>query len=282
MNVNEALKEHMMYIRVTKSKGTLEYYEFYHKKISDHFGNLDVDSIANLNILEFIDKEHKNNPNITNATLNKAIQTLKTAVKYSAKVNIEFPKLKERKKLIEIIPETTIKKLFNYYESSVLKTDLRNHLYLRLLYDTGLRLNEMNNLKLSNIDIDSQVIHVSVTKTDLDRFVIFTKKTKYVLLQYLLKFKPDEYLFYSSGLPDTKLSTTSVQTFISRIKKKLSITDNITPHKWRHTFATRFLRNGGDLETLRLILGHTKLTTTQKYLHMNKKDLIENYKRVIE
>ena len=62
----------------------------------------------------------------------------------------------------------------------------------------------------------------------------------------------------------------------------MKIQDNITPHKWRHTFATRFLARGGDLETLRLILGHSNLKTTQKYLHLTKKDILFNYRKIMD
>jgi len=61
----------------------------------------------------------------------------------------------------------------------------------------------------------------------------------------------------------------------------LKIEENITPHKWRHTFATNFLNRGGNLETLRLLLGHANLKTTQKYLHLSKGDIFRNYNEVM-
>ena len=65
------------------------------------------------------------------------------------------------------------------------------------------------------------------------------------------------------------------------INIKLKLSENITPHKWRHTFATTFIKNGGDLETLRLLLGHTNLKTTQKYLHLSRNDIVDNYRSVM-
>lgn len=64
-------------------------------------------------------------------------------------------------------------------------------------------------------------------------------------------------------------------------KKEARYPREYKPHKWRHTFATTFIKNGGDLETLRLLLGHTNLKTTQKYLHLSKGDIVENYKQVM-
>lgn len=73
-----------------------------------------------------------------------------------------------------------------------------------------------------------------------------------------------------------------VTSFLNILRERLKIVETILPHKWRHTFATRFLRNGGDIETLRLLLGHTNLSTTQMYLHLAKDDLISNYNKVIK
>ena len=78
-----------------------------------------------------------------------------------------------------------------------------------------------------------------------------------------------------------KMTTSSVESFIYRLKKKLEIKESITPHKWRHTFATNFLRGGGDLETLRLLMGHANLKTTQKYLHLSKNDIFKQYRKVM-
>jgi len=69
---------------------------------------------------------------------------------------------------------------------------------------------------------------------------------------------------------------------IYQLKKAKGIQDNITPHKWRHTFATEFLRKGGDLETLRMILGHRNLKTTQKYLHLTEHDIRLTYQKIMD
>ena len=65
------------------------------------------------------------------------------------------------------------------------------------------------------------------------------------------------------------------------LTKKTNIRQFDTPHKWRHTFATSFLRKGGDLETLRMLLGHSNLKTTQKYLHLNHQDIRKTYQTIM-
>jgi site-specific recombinase XerD len=75
--------------------------------------------------------------------------------------------------------------------------------------------------------------------------------------------------------------TSSIESLVHRLKVRLGIQESISPHKWRHTFATHFLHRGGNLETLRLILGHTNLKTTQKYLHLTKDNVREEYEKIM-
>lgn len=157
----------------------------------------------------------------------------------------------------------------------------RNYVFLKLLLDTGLRLNEIINIRIRDLDLKSKSIHVKITKTDVDRFVCFTESTKQLLYKFIVTQQIEDFIFYDFKT-NKKLTTSSVESFIYRVKKRLQIQENITPHKWRHTFATNFLKNGGDLETLRLLLGHSNLKTTQKYLHLSKNDIITNYMSIMK
>ncbi|MBI9010134.1 MAG: tyrosine-type recombinase/integrase [Tenericutes bacterium] len=282
MKLNQAIEEFRDYTAVTKSKGTTNFYKYYLKILSKELGLYDCINIDNKVILSYIKKRQDINPDVSKATLNKHIITLKAVVKYATGRKIEFRKLKEQKKLIETVPKETSTKIFNYYQKHLKNSSsFRNYLFLRLLLDTGLRLHEMINIRLNNIDFNTSSIHVTVTKTDLDRIVCYTELTKVLMISFIATHKITDYLFYDFETRN-KMTTSSVESFIYRIKKKLDIKDNITPHKWRHTFATNFLRNGGDLETLRIILGHTNLKTTQKYLHLSKNDIFKQYKSVMD
>ena len=72
----------------------------------------------------------------------------------------------------------------------------------------------------------------------------------------------------------------SIESICHRLRKKLNINQSISPHKWRHTFATHFVKKNGNMEVLRQIMGHTSLKTTQKYLHIDKETLREEYFRI--
>lgn len=73
----------------------------------------------------------------------------------------------------------------------------------------------------------------------------------------------------------------TVESIAQRLKKQLDINQSISPHKWRHTFATRFVKRNGNMEVLKQIMGHASLKTTQKYLHINKETHHEEYFRIV-
>lgn len=281
MLLKEAIEDYRQYIAITKSNGTIDYYRYYFRILKEEFGEYECSSFTNKNILSFIIARKRLNPAVSNATLNKYVRTLKTVVKYSTGIEIKFSKLKEKKKIIPTVSKVTSNKLFNYYQKHMHnRFTFRNYLFLKLLLDTGLRLSEMINIRLRDIDLNTKSIHVKVTKTDVDRFVCFTESTEQLLYKFIVTHKIMDYLFYDFKT-NKKLTTSSVESFIYKIKLKLKLEENITPHKWRHTFATDFIRKGGDLETLRLLLGHSNLKTTQKYLHLSKNDIVANYMSVM-
>jgi len=282
VELNQAIETFNKYVRVTKSKGTNDYYVYYLKVLNQNMGSLNCGKINNDLILNFIISQRDRNPNISNASLNKFVGTLKTVLLYSCNIEIKFSKLKEQKKIIPTVSLGTSNRIFNYYQKNMMDKNLfRNYVFLKLLLDTGLRLSEIINIKIRDIDFSTSSIHVKVTKTDVDRYVCFTESTRNLLKKYIVTNKIQEFIFYDFRSKN-KMTTSSVESFIYRLRIKLKIEENITPHKWRHTFATNYLKKGGDLETLRLLLGHSNLKTTQKYLHLSKSDIISNYMDVMK
>lgn len=279
--IKDYIEDYLNYIEVTKSRGTYHFYLQYLKGIDEFFGTYNFHEIDNNLIVKFIQKQKMKNPNLSNASINKYIGVLKSFSVYSNNHNIKFSKLREQKKIIPTISNQTIKIIFDYYKRNMSdKFSLRNYTFLKLLLDTGLRMNELINIQLKNIDFDTNSIYVQITKTGSERFVCFTESTSMLLKKYVAVVGVRNTLFYDLNT-NNKMTTSSVESFIYRLKKKLNIKENVTPHKWRHTFATSFIKNGGDLETLRLLLGHSNLKTTQKYLHLSKNDIVSNYQAIM-
>ena len=282
MKIKDAIQKYDKYVTVTKSKGTLNYLRGKTGIINQYLGNLDVNDINNDVLLEFIIDQQKRNPYISNRTLNKYIQTLKQVMKYSSNIELEFEKMPVRQKMIQTIPEHIQDRIYTYYENNQSNLVLlRNYVLFRLLNETGLRISELLSLKVRDFDFKTYTIHVKITKTNNERYVFYSKKTNLLINKYLAASKTTNHLFIDFITGDV-LSVVSVESLCQRLAKKLSLNQSISPHKWRHTFASRFIKRNGNLKVLRQIMGHTSLTTTQKYLHLNKDHLHDEYFRINE
>lgn len=280
MLLKEAIEKYEKYVEVTRSKGTLNYFRGKKGIIVQYLGDMPCDTINRDVILEFIISQRQRNNNISNKTLNKYIQTLKQVLAYSCSINLEFEKLPEIKKVIEIVPESIISRVFEYYKNNQSNLILqRNYIMFRLFNETGLRLNELINLQVNDFDFKSLTILVKKTKTNNERYVFYSQETNLLLNKYLMMSKLSKYVFIDFATGEI-LKHYTIESIAQRLKKKLDINQSISPHKWRHTFATRFVKRNGNMEVLRQIMGHTSLKTTQKYLHINKETLHEEYFRI--
>lgn len=281
MKLREAIIEFENYTSVTKSNATGDYYKYYLRCLKEGLGDIECQGIDKNLILSYLQGKKEANPKVSNATLNKHVGALKTAVKYATSIEIKFSKFKENKKIIPTVSTDSKDKIFNYLENRLNnRYSYRNYLFLKVLFDTGLRLSEITNLRIDNLNSEDSMIHVKKTKTDVDRYVVLSEQTKTLLLDFINTQNIQNYIFTDFKV-DKPLTTSAVECFISRLKKKLKLSENVTPHKWRHTFATKYIRSGGNLETLRLLMGHSNLNTTQKYMHLDKFDILKEYRKVM-
>lgn len=277
MKFQEALKGFYKYSSVHHSEGTKVYYRSRERTLIENFGKYEVGMISSNQILDYIIRERERNPNISNATINKAIAALKFILKNQCNISLEYKKLPEIEKVIPTLSINTINLIFRYYEITTKSpSNQRNNIMFRLLLDTGLRINELVNLKISDFDFDTNTIHVKTTKTNSERYTFFRSDTHIQVTKYIIAQNIKDYVFIDFKTKE-KLKVAHVETICSRLRQNLNLSISISPHKWRHTFATNFLKQNKDIEVLRLILGHRKLTTTQKYLHLDKDYLHEIY-----
>ena len=157
----------------------------------------------------------------------------------------------------------------------------RNRCILEVLYATGVRVSELVNIKLSDIDFDNGTIKV-IGKGNKERIVYFLDYPKKYMLDYIengrnvmLNNKPCEYLFINKL--GNKLTTRGVELIIKDIISKTSIKSNVTPHTIRHTFATHLLNEGCDIMSVKELLGHESLKATQVYTHITNEELRNIY-----
>jgi len=280
MQFIEAARDFLAYIEMTRSNGTYRYQKSKINVLEIYFDNEDINTIDKKNLVKFISFMRKRNPKITNATLNKYIGIIRRIIRYNIDKDVKFEKLPEDKRIVPTLKQRTINRIFGYYQGNSSRPEmLRNYVLFRLLLDTGLRINEALHLRIRDIDFETSTIHVKVTKTKMERYVFFTKTTKQFLKKLISSKDISDYIFINYQTKGI-LKVDNIEKVVYRLEKRLKLDEKIKPHKWRHTFATRFIKNGGNLEALRLIMGHTNLKTTQIYLHVDNEHLHKEYFRV--
>ena len=159
--------------------------------------------------------------------------------------------------------------------------DYRNKAMLELMYATGLRVSELTQLTINNIDLDNGFVRC-FGKGNKERIVpigeVALKYLKIYLLEYRDSLKKknlcDAIFLNNHGKEMTRQGFFKI---LKNIAKEKGIEKNITPHMLRHSFATHLLNNGADLRSIQLMLGHNNLSTTQIYTTVNNETLKENY-----
>jgi site-specific recombinase XerD len=156
---------------------------------------------------------------------------------------------------------------------SILKStdNLKHRAMLSLIYSSGLRLGELINLKLPDIDSKRMLVIVKQGKGKKDRVTLLSVKILQLLREYFKKYKPREYLF--EGQFGEQYSPTSVQKVFRMAKQKAGIKKKATVHTLRHSFATHLLERGTDLRYIQSLLGHQSAKTTEIYTHITKRGL---------
>lgn len=189
---------------------------------------------------------------------------------------------KKEKRLPKYITNDEVSAIF---ETPNLNSPLgqRNRLILELLYGTGIRVAELCNIKLKDIDLDNKTIRI-IGKGSKERIVFYGRTCEEILDLYindgrkiLLHNKENEYLIVGAYRKNKSFTTRSVQLIINDIIEKTSISKKITPHTLRHTFATHLLNEGCDILIVKELLGHSSLDTTGIYTHVSNERLRKIY-----
>ena len=201
-------------------------------------------------------------------------------IKESPVSNIEAPK--QEKKLPVVLTENEIKNLINSID---LNHDFgqRNKTIVEILYGTGIRVSELVNLKLSNIFFKESIIKV-IGKGNKERFVPLGEIASNEMKIYIndrnrlrIDSKSSDILFLNRY--GRKLTRSMIFKIISDASKRIGLDKKISPHSLRHSFATHLIKNGADLRTIQLILGHESITTTEIYTHLDTLHLEEVLKK---
>lgn len=180
----------------------------------------------------------------------------------------DLPRLKESKTLPSVFGATQITNLL----ASI--TNPKHRLAMLLAYGCGLRVNELTHLQIHDFDFDRMQIMVLNGKGNKSRVVMLPHSLKRVIEAYLDIYRPTTWLFES---PKNKapLTKRTFQAIFDRACKKANIHRIGGIHILRHSFATHLLENGTALKFIQDLLGHTRITTTERYLHVAKSTLTQ-------
>jgi integrase/recombinase XerD len=185
----------------------------------------------------------------------------------------EIPRPKKPSQLPKVISIKDIKKLFE------VTTNLKHNTMLKLCYGMGLRVSEIINLKITDIDSERMQAFIERAKGKKDRYVNLPESILTQIRAYYIEYKPKVYLF--EGQYDGAYSIRSAQEVFSDALKKAKINKTVGIHGLRHSFATHLMENGTDVMFIQKLLGHSDIKTTLRYVHVSKKD-IKNIKSPLD
>jgi integrase/recombinase XerD len=206
-------------------------------------------AINHLKIKKYTSRSHQNG----------YISAVKKLYKYV--IGVEFKEGKiERPRKQKSLPKTIDK---HFLKENILNIENKKHkAILSLSYSTGMRISEIINLKMCDIDSKQMIIHINDSKGNKDRIVKLSEAILDILYDYYFEYKPENYLF--NGQNGGKYSRTSIDKIV---KKYLGEKEH--HHKLRHSFATHALEAGNDLSIIQNALGHSNINTTRIYTHVS-------------
>lgn len=283
------IEEFIKYLEVQKnySPNTLlnykkdldEYYDFLN---DNNYSFNDMDYKKCTNYLLFLDKR-----NLKKTSISRRLSSLRTFYKYLVLNSVLetnpfnlVSSPKKEKRMPKFINYSSIDEIFNVPNIKT-KEGQREKVILEVLYGAGIRVSELVNIKLKDIDFDNKNILI-FGKGSKERMVSFGEIAYDSMKLFInegrkeyLEDKNSEYLIV--GKNELKLTTRRIEQIIDDLIKRTSIKMNITPHMFRHTFATHMLDQGADLVAVQELLGHESLSSTEIYTHISNEHLRDVY-----
>jgi len=210
--------------------------------------------------------------NLAENTLHSRINALKfyyEKVLHRENFFWEIPRPKKPLQMPKLLNEDELRKLFNAL------INRKHKAMLFTAYSAGLRVSEVVNLKIADIDSQRMQIFIERAKGKKDRYVNLSPVLLDILRKYLLDYKPRPKLYlFESEQTLSAYPTRTAQQIFANAKSKAGIRKEVGIHSLRHSFATHLLDKGTDIKYIKDLLGHFNIKTTERYLHVSKKQLI--------
>lgn len=266
------------------SNHTIRAYRTDLEQLIDYLGeDLMIKDLNKYDLHEYISKISKS---ITSKSLSRKIATIKSLFKFMVSENIienNISKSIRAPKISKKLPNhLTIDEMNLFFNKSLdmIGMPLRDLSIIDLLYSTGIRVSECASILISNINFKNNSIKI-LGKGKKERIVLFGHKTKKNLMRYINEenIKIDGYLFISGNKKSKNnyITTRTIYNIVKKYIKFVSSNEKLGPHSLRHSFATHLLQTGSDLMAIKDLLGHSSLSSTQIYTHLDTKRMKEIY-----
>ena len=284
--IDDLINKFTEYLIIDKkySDNTIKAYNNDLKKYKNFFKNKDINKIDETSIREYL--KYLNKENNDTRTISHNISTLRSFYKFlliekilknNPMEYIELPKTK--KTLPKTLSIEEIDKLLDINLTD--SFSYRNKAMLELMYSSGLRVSELINVSIHDIDTSNCIIRI-MGKGSKERIVpLGDYAIKYIELylkehrEKLIKRELNDYLFLNNH--GKKMTRQGFFKILKGIAREKNIKTEFSPHTLRHSFATHLLNGGADLRSIQEMLGHSDISTTQIYTHVSKEKLKENY-----
>ena len=294
MTLNSAISEYLLYldaVRGLSANSVLGY-----KKDLDYLmlfvgKDIDIKDVTKENLLFCIGELSKKKMAAT--SINRFIAAVRTFFTYCKKFQyipknpaIELKTVRIPKKIPRFLTANEMNSLCNQPELKELLWTSRDCAIFEMLYSSGCRVSELANLRFSDF-MEGFTKAIVKGKGNKDRVVYFAKEAqaalkiylddrKKILLEKKVENEP-EYIFINQK--GNRLSAAGIRWIVSRYSGVEGTNHHISPHAFRHTFATQLLSNGADVRAVQELLGHSSISTTQRYTHITTEKLIEIYNK---
>lgn len=243
---------------------TIKSYTFCVKKIYNHFKK-PLNSVSETEFKKYMDEMIKKD--MSPFTVNQYHSAFKLVITkiYKKPFFISFPYQKRHKKIPIVLSREEIRNIIDNM------TNLKHKLIISLSYGAGLRVSEVVNLKVQDLDLKGLTLHIKNAKGNKDRISIIPKSLESNLFNMMAGKNKNDYIFESER--GGKLSARTLQIIFSKNLIKNNIKKPATFHSLRHSFATHLLENGVDIRYIQELLGHANIRTTQVYTKITNPSL---------
>ena len=249
------------------AKNTLQLYTSQLNTFLHAFEGSDLKNIEHDQLINFIHKKVKDN-NRSLSYQNQMINAIKIYYRVIYKREFsgsELPRPRKEKKLPNVLSQEEIERIFKQV------SNLKHKAALYTIYSCGLRISELINLKINDVDSKRRILIIKKSKGNKDRIVPLSEKLLKILREYYIKYKPDLYLLQGQNKP--QYTSKSVESVLEKAVKKAGIKRSVTLHTFRHSYATHLHENGTDIRLIQELLGHKSSKTTEIYTHISNKRL---------